>query len=156
MVVASLSSIIHCKQSLLWSICHQLVPVASLFSIIHCIQPLLWSIFHHLGALMCSQGNMCPYYLSDCQFIITVYCPCLGSQLYSSVGHHKHHGIQKFHLLSRESNGQSAHNSHRTNLKDAPKTTLQTLLPLLKVIRSHLYIEDWLVTEHFYLPPPRH
>ena len=27
---------------------------------------------------------------------------------------------------------------------------------LLKVIRSHLYIEDWLVTEHFYLPPPRH
>ena len=37
---------------------------------------------------------------------------------------HKHHGIQKFHLLSRESNGQSAHNSHRTNLKDAPKTTL--------------------------------
>ena len=49
---------------------------------------------------------------------------------------HKHHGIQKFHLLSQESNGQSAHNSHHTNLKDSPKRTF--ILKIIRFKQEHL------------------
>ena len=57
--------------------------------------------------------------------LLSLRLPIYQSSLYvAPAWFHKRHGIQKFHLLSQESSGQSAHNSHRTNLKDAPKTTL--------------------------------
>ena len=69
-----------------------------------------------------------------CSYVFTVHrgtCVLITSEIanlsslyVAPAWFHKRHGIQKFHLLSQESNGQSAHNSHRTNLKDAPKTTL--------------------------------